>query len=257
MRILSLLVFLILTPGLNALVIDSVHAPGLPADFHAEINYTDELPVGKPQKTAVEDLPLMVFGTIPESALPMLVYISGDGGWNKFSSSLCAYLNQKGIPVVVLDAQKYFWQSKTPDETAEDLASVIVKYQKEWKKEKFVLAGFSFGADILPFLMKLFPGSILSGLTSTILISPDKTCDFEIHLSDMLNLGISKGKYDVVKAIASGDAEKYRVVFGSDESRSTQQAFRETGAKIVVLQGGHHFDSDYQAVGDWMVVEMK
>jgi len=145
-------------------------------------------------KPAIGNLPLKVMESGVESALPMFVFISGDGGWNSFDETLCGCLTKQGIPVVVLDARKYFWKSRTPEETTTDLITVIETYGHIWNRDTFVLAGFSFGASLVPFLVNRFPEGVLSRLTSAILISPDKNCDFEIHLLAMLNLGLSKGK---------------------------------------------------------------
>jgi type IV secretory pathway VirJ component len=209
------------------------------------------------QQPDVPDLPMRIFETATQPGLPMLVYISGDGGWNNFSSSLCNYLNQKGYPIVALDAQKYFWKSRLPAETAKEMGAVIEKYRTEWKREKFVLAGFSFGADIIPFIVNRLPARMQAGLVSSVLISPDRNCDFEIHLSDMLSLGISKGRYDVVGEISGSYFKKFTIIFGSDESTNTQSAFRVTDAKIKVIQGNHHFDSAFETVGDSILSEIR
>ena len=216
-----------------------------------------ELYASSPQQAIGKELPIKTFGTDSVSGLPLLVYITGDGGWNKFSSALCADINRKGIPVVVLDAQKYFWESKSPEETAMDLSGVIERYLKDWKKERFVLAGFSFGADIVPFLLNRFPPEIGGKAVSSIMISPDKTCDFEIHLSDMLSMGISKGKYDVPLEIQKSVFKNFTVVFGSDENRNTKLSFEWKGIKIKILQGNHHFDSEYAAVAELILQEIR
>ena len=208
------------------------------------------------QKTAIGDMPLIVLESAVESDLPMFVFFSGDGGWNTFNESLCKYLAQKGIPVVAIDAQKYFWKSKSPEETTDDLITVIEEYQTKWKRDRFVLAGYSFGATIVPFMVNRLPLNISNRLITSVLISPDKFCDFEIHLSDMLNLGISKGKYDVIKEIQSGNYKRYIAVFGSDESRNVQQAFQLNEVKVDILDGNHHFDSGYEALTDLILVEI-
>jgi type IV secretory pathway VirJ component len=77
------------------------------------------------QKRSIGEMPLKVIESSIESTLPMVVYISGDGGWNTFSESLCNYFSKKGFPVVVLNARKYFWDRKTPEETAADLVTII------------------------------------------------------------------------------------------------------------------------------------
>ena len=207
--------------------------------------------------TIPEDLPLRVMQSSVKSDLPMLVFITGDGGWNSFEESLCQSLNQKGVPVVVLDSQKYFWKSKTPEVTTIDLLSIIKTYQNIWKRNGIVLAGFSFGASILPFLVNRFPPEVKNLLVRSILISPNKTCDFEIHLSDMLNLGTSKGNYDVIKEIQTNNFNKLTAVFGSDESKEERQAFQKIGLKVEILTGNHHFNSGFEALANLIVAEMK
>ncbi|MEI6276348.1 MAG: AcvB/VirJ family lysyl-phosphatidylglycerol hydrolase [Prolixibacteraceae bacterium] len=238
-----------------------LHSTGKPiskySNFLAGTTFRNEMPGLSYSAVLKGDLPLQIFGTSVESDLPMFVYITGDGGWNNFSSALCSDLNHMGVPVIALDAQKYFWKIKSPEETAADLAVVIVKYQKEWKKERFVFAGFSFGADIVPFLINRFPASLGAGLVSSILISPDKTCDFEIHWSDMLSMGISKGKYDVIKEIQESPFKKFAVVLGSEESLTTRQVFQSTNARVEILQGNHHFDSDHDTVAKLILNVMK
>ncbi len=210
-----------------------------------------------PQNTPVKELPLKVMNASVETSLPMIVFISGDGGWNTFNESLCENLNKKGMPVVALDAQKYFWSSKSPEEVTADIVSVIEVYQKEWKREKFVLAGYSFGADIVPFVLNRLQLEIKSKLATSIMISPDKTGDFEIHLSDMLNLGLSKGKYDVIKELQKSDNRNIVVFFGSDENKNTQQAFQLTGLRIETLEGKHHFNSSYEILADRIIAEIE
>jgi type IV secretory pathway VirJ component len=229
----------------------------VPASFCAESTGEPDMSPVFLQQPDGSNFPLIIYNTTTQPQLPMLVYISGDGGLNNFSSSLCNYLNQKGIPVVAMDAQKYFWKSKLPEEAAQEMEEVIEKYRKEWRREKFLLAGFSFGADIIPFIVNRLPGQMRAGLVSSVLISPDRNCDFEIHLSDMLSLGISKGRYDVVREISGSYFRKFAIIFGSDENINTESAFRVTDAKIKVLPGNHHFDSAFETVGDSILSEIR
>jgi type IV secretory pathway VirJ component len=90
-----------------------------------------------------------------------------------------------------------------------------------------------------------------------LMISPDETCDFEIHLSDMLNLGISKGGFDVMKEIQSGKFKRITAIFGSDENEEVRKLFQQSGLTVEILEGDHHFNSGYQALADLIVTEMK
>ena len=64
------------------------------------------------------DLPLITFPVNKIDSLPLLVFISGDGGWTSFDEGVAEHLVETGIPVIGLDSQKYFWESRTPGETA-------------------------------------------------------------------------------------------------------------------------------------------
>ena len=201
-------------------------------------------------------MPLKVIESPIESTLPMVVYISGDGGWNTFSDSLCNYLSKKGFPVVILNAKKYFWDRKTPEETVTDLVTIIEAYGTRWKRDKFILTGFSFGASLVPFLVNRFPERITGRLSSSIMINPDMLCDFEVHLSDMLNIGPSKGEFDVVREMKAIDVKKTAIFFGGDERMELQQAFRLTGANVQIVPGNHHFDDDSEVLEELLVKEM-
>ena len=208
------------------------------------------------QKKSIEEMPLKVIESSIESTLPIVVYISGDGGLSTFSDSLCYYFSKKGFPVVVLNARKYFWDRKTPEETVTDLVTIVETYGTRWKRDKFILTGFSFGASLIPFLVNRLPERITGRLSSSIMINPDKHCDFEVHLSDMLNISPSKGDFYVIGEMKSIDVTQTAIFFGSDESPEVQQAFQKTGAKVQIVPGGHHFDDDYKALAELLVKEM-
>ncbi len=208
------------------------------------------------QRKSIEDLPLKVVESSIEPTFPMVIYISGDGGWSTFSDSLCTYFSKKGLPVVILNSKKYFWDRKSPNEAAADLATIIETYGANWKRNKFILTGFSFGASLVPFLMNRLPAEIKDRLTSSIMINPDIHCDFEVHLSDMLNIGPSKGDFDVIGEMKAIDLTKTSIFFGSDESPEVRQAFSQTGVKVQIVPGGHHFDDDYETLAELLVKQM-
>src|SRR5438067_1945022 len=123
--------------------------------------------------TQTKDLPIEALkGNDP--AKPLLLYISGDGGWNKFSTSLVNTLNKQGYPVISLNARSYFWTKKKPQQAADDISRALDKYMKEWKTATIVLIGYSFGADVAPFVQTHFRGSLAENIKHTILMSPSR-----------------------------------------------------------------------------------
>src|SRR5215467_14443066 len=83
------------------------------------------------QKTS---LPLALHSST-DTTKPLVLYISGDGGFNKFSTSFMQALNKEGYAVIGLNAKDYFWSKKTPQEAATAIEEAINESNKEWKRK--------------------------------------------------------------------------------------------------------------------------
>jgi len=202
------------------------------------------------------DLPLAIIPSAEKNDLPLAFFISGDGGWTSFDQTVCEKFAEKGIPVVGLDAQKYFWNEKQPKEVSDDLIPAIAHYMKLWNKRSFVLLGYSFGACVAPFIANNFTDPIKETLKGVYCFSPDLTGDFEIHLSDMLHLR-TKDKYDVVKEMKQIKAMNPVCIFGTDEDDEIQKSFSAEEIKIEKLPGTHHYNNDYSAIATIILKDFK
>jgi len=194
------------------------------------------------------NLPLILIPIAKKNNLPMVFMISGDGGWTGFDQSLAESLAAKGLAVLGLDAQKYFWNAKTPENTALEIAKAIQHYKEELGKESFILAGYSFGASIVPFVANRLSPELKADLKAVISLSPDVTADFEIHLIDLLNFGSSKNKYDVIAEIKRIKTADQVSIFGTGEGNSIKSKFIKSGLKVLTIAGDHHFNKDYAAI---------
>jgi type IV secretory pathway VirJ component len=193
------------------------------------------------------DLPLTILPTSVLDTLPMAFMISGDGGWTSFDQTLGEQLAEKGISVVGLDAQKYFWNGRTPEQASSEIAKAVIHYMEQWNKKTFILVGYSFGACVGPFIANRFTIPLKHNLKGVFCLSPDETADFEIHIADMLQLGITE-KYNVVEEINKIKELNPVCLFGEEEDYSLRNQFSETDAKIVLLPGNHHYNDDFPAV---------
>jgi type IV secretory pathway VirJ component len=201
----------------------------------------------------VTGLPLIILPVAKSDTMPLLVFISGDGGWTSFDESVAENLVNKGIPVIGLDSQKYFWQARTPDETTAELTKVLHHYLTAWNKKSFVLCGYSFGADLIPFVVNRLPGDLKYRLKSAVMMSPDPKADFEIHVSDMLSFGSSSDKYNVLPELKKCSAGHKICIFGKEEDSETPKQFGNAGANVRLLPGGHHFNNDYNAIASEII----
>jgi len=73
------------------------------------------------------------------------VIFSGDGGWRDLDKTIGERLAEAGVPVVGVDSLRYFWQEKTPEGVASDLAGILRHYAEEWQRPQVALVGYSFG----------------------------------------------------------------------------------------------------------------
>ncbi|WP_316789180.1 AcvB/VirJ family lysyl-phosphatidylglycerol hydrolase [Pedobacter frigoris] len=196
----------------------------------------------------VNNMPLTVVPATKRSDLPIVFMISGDGGWTSFDQSLAEALAAKGLAVVGLDAQKYFWNAKTPNGTTEDMMRAIFQYTAQMGNEKFILAGYSFGASVVPFVASRLPLTLKKHLQGIISLSPDESADFEIHIADMLNLGSSDDKYNVLAEFKKLKGIPAICYFGDSEDAKIRSKFTENGIRVGVLKGNHHFDDDFSLI---------
>ncbi|HEV7382171.1 MAG TPA: alpha/beta fold hydrolase [Dyadobacter sp.] len=202
------------------------------------------------QKTAPlsGSLPLTLIPSAQKNELPLVFFISGDGGWTSFDHSLAENLAKNGMPVVGMDAQKYFWKEKTPGQSAADVSKAITHYMQQWNKKQFVLVGFSFGASVIPFIADRLPLEIKKNIKGVISLSPDENADFEIHISDMLNLGRNNGQYNVLAEMVKIKDLKPACIFGKQEDSEVEDKLAKEGIKTTTLPGGHHYNDDYSAL---------
>lgn len=195
------------------------------------------------------DLPLVEFNNTDVNK-PFVFYLSGDGGMNDFSTSVCKTISGRGYTVTALNSKSYFWSRKTPEQAAAAIGSYLSK--KATATEKIVLVGYSFGADVLPFIVNRLPEAIRKKITSTILVAPSTSTDFEIHLSDMLGGSSSRGM-NVVAEMNLLKIEKTVVVLSKDEKDFPVQQIKIAGFFTHYAKGGHHFDGNTAEVANTII----
>lgn len=200
------------------------------------------LPYAKPTPVNAQDIPLKEWPTNVHNK-PLIFYLSGDGGMNKFSNSLCEKLNAKGFDVIALNSRSYFYDKKTPAKTAADITQLLKLKLNGRKNQQIVFIGYSFGADVLPFILNRLPKDVDDKVLVSFLMGSSGTTDFEIHWSDIFGEN-TKRSLDVVSEINKLADEKVVILSASDDN--TLDVGRITLKRFTreVLPGGHHFDGD-------------
>jgi type IV secretory pathway VirJ component len=195
--------------------------------------------------SAQEKLPVQELQA--SASKPFIFFVSGDGGLKGFTVSLCKAIRDNGYSITSLDARSYFWDKKTPEQTTGDITHYVADALRSRADHHWIMIGYSFGADITPFVVNRLPDSLKSQLSHVILLSPSTSTDFEIHLSDMLGIG-KKRSMDVVAEINRLGNQKTTSLFGEDENEFPVSKIKLSNYQSDIIKGGHHFDGDYGAV---------
>lgn len=177
---------------------------------------------------------------------PLIFYSSGDGGWTDFSVNFINKLNKAGYPVIALNARNYFWEKKTPTQTAVDAGNLIKQYLTAWKADSVVLIGYSFGADITPFIYTNLEKSTASKIRKAVLMLPGISTDFTVHISEML--GFSRTNDYSVASEVNKLSIPVLVVLGSEKSPFPIDRLAIKNEQTIVIRGGHHFDEEVDSV---------
>ena len=181
--------------------------------------------------------------------------LTGDGGFSTFSKRISSRLASRGIPVAAISSLRYFWRRRDPDEAARDLEQILDQHLGTWQKERAILIGYSFGADVLPFIVSRLSQEAREKVGAIVLLGPALSVDFKFHLSYWF-LG-SRGKYpmSVGEAVLKLDRSRILCVHGEEEKHSLCRDADSDGMKVASISGGHRLGRHPQSIADMIVNE--
>lgn len=193
--------------------------------------------------TAPGDLPLVEVA-VASAPTQMAVIYSGDGGWRDLDKDIARVLVREGTPVVGVDSLRYFWNEKSPDVVAADLARVLRHYRARWDVQRVLLIGYSFGAGILPFAIHRLPPDLQEGIAQISLLGLEPLASFQFSVAGWL--GAHDRGLPVLPELQSLDLARVQCVYGEDEGDTLCTAPELAAVERIRTSGGHHFDGDYE-----------
>jgi type IV secretory pathway VirJ component len=195
----------------------------------------------------INDLPVQevhAAGASDEFAL----VISGDGGWAGLDQELAARLAANRVPTVGLNSLKYFWSERTPAETARDVARLMRHYLSAWKKQRVLLIGYSFGADVLPFVITRLPQDLRERIASVSLLGIDAHASFEVRIADWV--GSDQGGAPTRPELDAIGHVPVLCIYGEGEADSICPGLSAPGVEREQIGKGHHFSGEYALLAE-------
>ncbi len=192
-------------------------------------------------------------------AKALAVVISGDGGWRDLDRQLGARLAERDVAVVGLDSLLYFWAKRQPRELAADIGLLFDHYGRQFGVDRFILIGFSFGADVIPGSWPFISADIRDKVALVSLLALGLTADYEVSLEGFLSAGTSTGQ-PLPPLLAGLPLDRTQCIYGKDDAADGDSSCpaKELGeAQRIALEGGHHFDQNYAHLADLILQRLE
>lgn len=181
-----------------------------------------------------------------QSSDTVTLFLSGDGGWRDLDKVVAGDMAKVGYPVVGIDVLRYFWERKSPEQIAADLTELMNHYRQKWGAKRFILAGYSFGADVLPAAFNRMAPEDQERIDGMILLALARSGNFEIHVDGWLGNAGTEAKTG--PEVAKLPAAKVLCVYGAEEKKDSGCTDTTIVGEVLELPGGHHFDENYPAL---------
>lgn len=198
-------------------------------------------------ETTIDGLPVVEIQPNPAEAgrHPLVIFYSGDGGWRDIDKKIGAYLADQGYPVVGISSLEYFWHKKSPETMATDLDRLIRHYRTLAQDNGVMLVGYSFGADVMPFMVSRMAPDTKGEVKSVSLLGISEHASFKIRLQGILGALNTDGPATLPELMKLRGIP-VQCVYGEAEQDSVcAQKELDGVVERVEMKGGHHFDGDY------------
>ena len=179
------------------------------------------------------------------------LFLSGDGGWRDLDKDVAGEMAKVGYPTVGIDTLRYYWEHKSPEQTATDLADLMAHYRQKWGTKRFILMGYSFGADVLPAIYNRLDAEDQNRVDAIVLLAFARTGSFEIAVEGWL--GAAGKEAATGPEMAKLPAAKVLCVYGLEEKDESGCTEATAPGEKLQLPGGHHFDENYPALAKRLI----
>ncbi len=112
-----------------------------------------------------------------------------------------------------------------------------------------MLVGYSFGADVLPFLANRLPRRLADRVAAVAMLAPSRSAQFEFHFSEWLGKNAKEG-FPVLPELEKLRGPKIVSICG-DEEKGEDNLCRQLDPHrfaVLELKGSHHLGGDYHAM---------
>jgi type IV secretory pathway VirJ component len=200
-----------------------------------------------PVTTSRGDYSLHVYTPPQDRQYPLLLLMSGEGGWRNFDQRLAGYFQQQGFWVGGIDCLKYFWKAQ---DDRKALAADMRAYAKalafaagRTEDSPLVLAGFSFGADLAPWIAGGEGWN--SRIAGLIMLGPDEVGSLQFRVLEVFGFEEHEHIFQVSDALTSARGIPLLFIHGGADPHSSAPHLADAAPPpkkiLTVPESDHHF----------------
>ena len=184
---------------------------------------------------------------------PLVVWVSGDGGWGRLEQEVSKRLVSDGAPVIGVNTLRYFAQMRRPQAAALDIAAAIYRFDAVGSRREIVFVGFSFGADIGPYIVHDMPPDIRTRIRLAAFLSPSEKANLRVSPASWLGIGIGQRVWPALSTLAPtpvlclGGVGVFRDICPADTHTATFTSVR--------VAGGHQLSGHYDLIARLLLAD--
>ncbi|MCP5471088.1 MAG: hypothetical protein H7A18_03255 [Sinobacteraceae bacterium] len=125
-------------------------------------------------------------------------------------------------------------------DVARAVARILQHYFSAWRKEKVGLVGYSFGAEVLPFIVPRLPEELQAKIGTLTLISPSASTEFEVRVSNWLPGGKAATGELLQPQLGKLGSLPLLCLYGKDDREALCPNLPIGVATVVEIGEGHH-----------------
>ncbi len=218
--------------------------------YHPSIGKHTKITAGRRDEINLQRLQALPIIEVPakKPGDTLVVLFSGDGGWGNTEIPLSQDLAEAGVAVVGFNSPLYFNKEHPPIKIATDAENIISYYTTIWNKSKVILMGYSFGADIVPFVYAHLSPDTRQKITNLTLLAPTDTIEFFIG-----NNFRSYPAYSVLNEVKKIKDVQLVCFHGTLEIDSLCNHTNQKNIVKLSHQGGHLIRTNYQSLLNFLL----
>jgi len=179
-----------------------------------------------------------------------IVFFTGDSGFDAgMAPKVMAALAARGVPVLAVNSLTAFATRHTPDEARGTVVAAIDRALALPGVTHVVLAGQSFGADMVQYAASEMPVALRPRITQVLLSVPGDTLLFKATPAGLLDGAPDRPALPSAQAIGWAPL---LCIYGADQDDSLCPQLRRPNVRTVALPGGHHLHNNAALLADTM-----